>query len=309
MALEMKTIAAAGKVSEYHITGTEKIQLTLMNATADSHFSGQKVEVNGVELYYVQRGSGPHAVLCIPGALAPCEWSFASQLEHFGRENSDYKIIAFDPRGYGYSRPYDRKFTFKDGEHHLKTDAIDAYHLMKKLGFSTFSVLGWCDGGVTGIFLASLFPSAVVKLVLWGSRTYITEHDLKISEQLESIDGWGAKFLKAFVPVYGSVTELLAVYNPLADAMRAFCTFKKDGDICTKEMSSITCPTLILHGEMDAFTAVCHAKHMNTNIKESKLHIFNGGKHNLQMGKIQTLFNTVVETFLQTDSKQLCSGI
>ena len=262
--------------------------------------SGQKLQVNGEELYYIEKGKGSHAVLCIPGALSPCEWSFASQLEHFGRENSDYKIIAFDPRGYGYSRPYDRKFTFKDGEHHLKTDAIDAYHLMKKLGFSTFSVLGWCDGGVTGIFLTALFPSAVTKLVLWGSRTYITEHDVKTSEEFEKIDKWGVTFREAWLPVYGGASKIITLQKEFTAALNGFLAVSESSEICAREMSEIECPTLILHGEKDDVSPMYHAEHMNKSIKRSELQLLEDGKHTLQMGRTSKQFNRLVEEFLSS---------
>jgi len=45
------------------------------------------------------------------------------------------------PRGYGNSRPPDREYQLIT-EHHLKTDASDAYHLMTSLGYPQFSMLG-----------------------------------------------------------------------------------------------------------------------------------------------------------------------
>ena len=32
-----------------------------------------KVSVNGVELYYEKKGSGPHAIVCIPGVMGSTE--------------------------------------------------------------------------------------------------------------------------------------------------------------------------------------------------------------------------------------------
>ena len=42
--------------------------------------SQQTLTVNGVQLGYWKKGNGPHAILCIPGALAPSRWAFSSQL-------------------------------------------------------------------------------------------------------------------------------------------------------------------------------------------------------------------------------------
>ena len=88
------------------------------------------VQVNdGTQLYYEVRGTGSHALLCIPGALASSE-HFMPQLDYFGKEGSDFKIVAFDPRGYGSSRPAKR---YEENTNFLSSDAEDANALMQAL--------------------------------------------------------------------------------------------------------------------------------------------------------------------------------
>jgi valacyclovir hydrolase len=48
------------------------------------------------------------------------------------------------------------------------------------LKFDKFSILGWSDGGITGLILAALFPNSVQKLVVWGGNAYVTQKDLDI---------------------------------------------------------------------------------------------------------------------------------
>lgn len=290
-------------------THGETLRNTTNDANETSHYtktaqeSGQKIVVNGVELYYVLKGEGPHVILCIPGALAQCEWAFASQLEYFGSKGSGYTVIAYDLRGYGYSRPHDRycHLNFQDGQHYLKTDAIDAYHLMKKLGFSKFSVLGWCDGGVSAIYLAALYPSTVTKLVVWGSRAYLSECDLKTNEKY-SVSKWNAKIREALVQTYGTEHKLIQQYNMFKELLRAFLAASENGDICTKEMSEIKCPTLILHGEKDVFSPIYHADYIKRNIERSELHIISEGRHHLQMSPTNERFNSLTDEFLTKTS-------
>ena len=254
--------------------------------------------MNGGQLYYLQYGTGPHPILCIPGALAPCEWTFASQLEYFGREGSGYTIVAYDPRGYGNSRPPIREFKIQ-GEHHLKLDAKDGYHLMKTLGFSTFSVLGWCDGGVSVICLAAQFPAAVRKLVVWGSRTYLTEQDLKKSEEIEDVQRWAPHFHEGLIPVYGT-PKLSQMWHEFTDSLRTLRALKADGDVCTEELTKVRCSTLILHGERDFFSPQSHAECMNDHIDESQLYTISDGKHDLHMHPTNE-FNSVVDEYLNSD--------
>ena len=88
------------------------------------------------------RGNGPHAILCIPGALGTALTDFLSQLEYFGREGSEFTIVGMDPLGYGASRPPERKFLVEP-DHFLKIDALDGHALLQALSFKKFSVLGW----------------------------------------------------------------------------------------------------------------------------------------------------------------------
>ena len=253
----------------------------------------QKHLVNGIELHSTQNGRGPHPILCIPGALAPCQWTFSSQLEYFGREGRGYTIVAYDPRGYGNSRPPDREYQMIP-EHHLKADADDAYRLMKTLGYQQFSVLGWCDGGITAICLAAQFPDAIRNLVIWGSRTYLTKADVKLTEELEDLRRWNPRFREAFEAIYGE-PNLFPLWQKFTDSVRATYAWT-GGDVCTKEMTKVTCPTLILHGERDKFSLSSHAEYMKAHIAGSQLHTFADGRHDLQSCPG---FNSAVDNFLK----------
>ena len=93
------------------------------------------------------------------------------QIEIFSDKNEQFSVVGFNVRGYGESRPPTRAFQISPVRF-LKQDALNGHQLMLKLGFSQFSVLGWCDGGVSGIFMAALFPQSVKKLVIWGAKAF-----------------------------------------------------------------------------------------------------------------------------------------
>ena len=59
-------------------------------------------QVRGVRLYYEDHGHGPPLVL-IPGALGTAQSDFGPQLEQLPALG--VRVISFDPRGYGSSRP------------------------------------------------------------------------------------------------------------------------------------------------------------------------------------------------------------
>ena len=253
-----------------------------------------KVSVNGVELHCNIKGNGPNPLLCIPGSSAPSHWAFSSQFEYFGRSGSEYTVIAFDPRGYGYSNLVPRTYSMTP-EHHTKIDARDAHQIMKSLGYDKYFVLGWCDGGLSAIYLTALFPDAVKGVVLWGSRVRYTEYEVEIAVQ----DVSEFKYLPIFIPVYGSPSVLQAVWDEGDDCVRAMYKHLKDknGELCTEEMKQVSCPTLVLHGARDKVAILSQAQLIKESIPNSKLIVFDQGAHHLH-STLSEDFNRTVESFL-----------
>ena len=262
----------------------------------EEQFREVKVSVNGVELHCNIKGNGPNPLLCISGAATPSDWAFPSQLEYFGGSGSEYTVIAFDPRGYGCSKLAPRTFSITP-EHHTKIDARDAHQVMKSLGYDKYFVLGWCDGGITAIYLAALFPDAVKGLVLWGSRVRYTEYEVEMAESCRDVKKF--KDVAVFVLVYGSDSAFQVIWNKFNDSVHATYEHLKDknGELCTEEMRQVSCPTLVLHGARDNMATLSQAQLIKESIPNSKLIVFEG-THFIHM-RLSEDFNLTVENFLK----------
>ena len=269
-------------------------RLNMSQYTTQSYAESEKIEVNGVRLHYERRGAGPHAVLCIPGALGTAISDFSPQLEHFGSENSMYTIVGYDPRGYGASRPPNRTFQTSPEIFH-EVDAHDAHGLMKALGFSEFSILGWSDGGIAGVFLAANYPDSVKKLVVWGANAYVSTHDLELFEKTRDVGNWSRRMRQPLEATYGS--DFQRLWSNWIDSMKTVYSSKKDANVCMEELVHVQCPTLILHGEKDPLCPQFHAECLQEHIPSSHLHLFPNGKHNIHLRFAQE-FNTIVDQFL-----------
>ena len=107
----------------FNNNNNNNIIIIIMNQSGSS----KSVTVrNGHQLHYQLRGNGPHAILCIPGALGTALIHFLPQLEYFGREGSGFTFVCMEPLGYGASRPPECEFVIKpDHEFFLKMDALD----------------------------------------------------------------------------------------------------------------------------------------------------------------------------------------
>lgn len=138
------------------------------------------VNNNNYNINYVKAGNGDRAVLLMPGALGTAWTDFKPQIDKLPKLLPDHSIIAWDPPGYGRSKPPDRDFS----GNFFETDAIVAKHFVEKLNFKKFSILGWSDGGITGMLIAARYPDVIDKLVIWGANAYIIPDEVEIYESM-----------------------------------------------------------------------------------------------------------------------------
>ena len=71
----------------------------------------------------------------------------------------------------------------------------------------------------------------------------------------------------------------------------------RGGDICVSEAKSITCPTLVVHGQKDPLVPDFHPEFLHANIRGSKLHLMPEGRHNIHL-RYADEFNSLVRNFL-----------
>lgn len=86
---------------------------------------------DGVELHYLEAGSGPTLVF-VPGWTMPA-WIWEAQLEHFA---GTYRVVALDPRGQGHSQKPTHGY-------HAARRARDIFELLDHLGGEPAVVVGW----------------------------------------------------------------------------------------------------------------------------------------------------------------------
>ncbi|CAL8394537.1 unnamed protein product [Boreogadus saida] len=254
-----------------------------------SSVTAGRQHINGVQLYYEKTGIGKHAVLLIPGALGSTLTDFGPQLKSLNKEM--FTIVGFDPRGYGRSRPPERDFPLN----FFERDAKDAVDLMKALGFSRFSLLGWSDGGITGLVLAARNPELIHKMVVWGSNAYVSQQDLSIYHAISDVSKWSARMRKPMEDMYGAEV-FPKIWKAWVDGISQF-THRPEGSICMELLPHICCPSLIIHGEKDPMVPSFHPQYLLKHIKGSRLHVNPEGKHNLHL-RFATKFNKMVEDFL-----------
>jgi valacyclovir hydrolase len=221
--------------------------------------------VGDVELAYSRCGTGP-AVLCIPGAMGTASTDFAPQLQAL---SAAHTVVAFDPRGYGRSRPPARDFP--DGFY--ERDARDGAGLMRALGFAEngYSVLGWSDGANSAIHLAACFPDEVHKLVVWGANTRLNQDDIDAFNATRDVKTtWSKRQRETMSAVYG-LDGLQEMWSAGCDAWERIVA-ESDGNVCGAEAALVRCPTFVLHGAKDPMIYPEHPRELVATIGPTLRH-------------------------------------
>jgi valacyclovir hydrolase len=241
-----------------------------------------KIEVNGINLYYEKRGRGERVVLLLPGALGTCGTHFNAQYE--GLDMDKLTLVCWDPPGYGKSRPPQRDYV-----DFYRKDAVLATELMRKLGYDKYSVVGFSDGGRTGLIMAADNPETVQKAVAWGCNAYITKEEKDVLKKLVDIELWSDSVREPLEAIYGD--DLQTIWSRLMDAYLLM------DDILCKDLPKIQCPVFIFHGERDVMVRKIHPDYFKANIKKCRVHRFPYGPHNCHEACSKE-FNQLLTEFL-----------
>ena len=134
-------------------------------AENDNPPAGRFLEVNGVRLHYVERGSGAPVVL-LHGNGSMIQDFKSSGLIDLASKN--YRVIVFDRPGFGHSdRPHNVVWTPA-----AQAELIDS--ALQRLGVSHAIVLGHSWGASVAVALALKYPKLVQGLVLASGYYYPT---------------------------------------------------------------------------------------------------------------------------------------
>ena len=250
-----------------------------------------RVAVGDTELAYSRCGEGP-PLLCMPGAMGAAETDFGPQLAELSVAHT---VIAFDPRGYGRSRPPARDFP--DGFY--ERDARDGAGVMAALGLAEggYGVLGWSDGGNSAVHLAALYPDEVTKLVVWGANTCLNQGDIDAFNATRDVaTQWSKRQREAMSAVYG-LEGLQDMWSAGCDAWERIVV-EGDGNVCGAQAKLVRCPAFVLHGKKDPMVYPEHPRELVESIgSKARFYEFEEGKHNIHL-RFADEFNEMVLEFL-----------
>jgi pimeloyl-ACP methyl ester carboxylesterase len=223
-----------------------------MNIPGDNDMVGNVANINGIKIYYEIYGSGEPLLL-----LHGNQQAIGVYKEQIAEFSKYYKVIAVDTRGQGKSTTDEKSYTYN-------LFADDMNQLLNHLNIDNANIVGWSDGGNTGLIMAMKYPSKVKKLVTMGACIFIdnTVVQKKVLRQVNKI----IKTLKKDTTKANLNT--IRLYTLLITEPRN----------SFEELKTITCPVLVMAGQNDIINAA-HTKAIAAIIMHSQLLIASKETH------------------------------
>jgi pimeloyl-ACP methyl ester carboxylesterase len=230
-----------------------------------------RVKLKTTTLYYETYGSGEPLLLLHGNSQSI--YAFTYQIGDFSKK---YEVIAVDTRGQG------RSTDETTGPLSYDLFADDMKQLLDSLHIAKTNILGWSDGGNTGLIMALKYPEYVNKLAVMGANLFPTTEAVTDS-------------------ILEQVREGIAYRKTRTDAqskmgVRLFTMLLNEPHLTFDDMKNIKCPVLIMAGEHDMILEK-HTRAIAAAIPHSKLIVFKGATHGAPV-EFPAEFNAAVLSFL-----------
>lgn len=225
--------------------------------------TGHSIQINDIEMYYEEYGTGKPLVLLHGFGGCTQNWHpFTAELSKY------YRLIVADLRGHGYSTNPENTFTHQEA-------ANDVFCLLEKLGIGNFSAMGMSTGGMTLLHMATSQPGRIDSMVLISATSHFPDLAKAIMRRVSfNTMPPDVKEMYRECAKRGDeqIHQLTAQFNALA---------KNDDDMnfTAQSLATINARTLIIHGDRDNFFPVEIPVNMYRSIPKSELWIIPGGDH------------------------------
>ncbi len=188
--------------------------------------AGKYLDTRGVKLYYEVYGAG-EPLLMLHGNGGSIK-SFMYQIPYFSK---NYKVIAVDSRAQGNSADLNDSLSFE-------MMADDFSSLLDELHIDSCNVLGWSDGGITGLLMAIRHPGKVKKLAITGANLW---------PDSTAIGGVEYQWGMSYYDTLGKMPQTPQTINTRKLVkLDAF-----EPHITRGQLQQIKCPTLVIGGDHD----------------------------------------------------------
>jgi pimeloyl-ACP methyl ester carboxylesterase len=281
--------------------------------------SSGKTPANGLNIYYEAFGDPTHpAVLLIMGLASQSLNWFPYFYEPIAQQN--YYVIRFDNRDIGLSDRIDPT-AWTTNPYTLEDMAKDTIGLLDTLNIKTAHIIGASMGGMIAQRIAISHPTYVLSLTsmlssaaanslgfkpsLLPNFDHTQPPPLEIQLQIwKMLAGSGFTFDESlYRDLYHQGFEIRAGYNPNC-IIQQLTAIQLSGSRM-QELSSITVPTLVVHGTEDPLISESHAALYAQQIPNATYLTLNRVGHEIPEGICPTLLPAIFDLFSKSSIPQL----
>jgi pimeloyl-ACP methyl ester carboxylesterase len=262
-------------------------------AERDNPPAGRFVEINGVRLHYVERGTGEPLVLLHGNGSMVQDFESSGLLDMAAQK---YRVIAFDRPGFGHSeRPRSTVWTPQ-----AQADLIHA--ALTKIGVTRAIVLGHSWGASVAVALAQKHPQAVAGLVLASGYYYPSARADVVFASGPAVPVAGDVMRYTLAPILGRAMwplVLRKIFGP-APTPRKFAGFPKEMALRPSQIrataaesalmipnafrmqgdyADLKMPVVIVSGDDDRLIDVDQSARLHEEIAQSSFHRVRGAGH------------------------------
>ena len=222
--------------------------------------NGKYLDIQNAKIYYESYGTGEPLIL-----LHGNNGSISDFYKLIPNLAKNFNVITIDTRGQG------RSTDLTTSDYNYELFAADLLEVVQHLGLKKINILGWSDGGNTGLIFNSKHPEFVSKLVTIGANLNpkgVKEDLIKVFQNQISEQKGNQRLIK------------LMLNHP---------------NITTNELRKIQNPVLIVAGSDDVIKEE-HTELIHKSITGSELEIMSNATHYIpfeqpdKLSKIITMF-------------------
>lgn len=269
-----KGINTAGKSDDNNdskLTDEEKNLVTFYEAREDAKNTiygknpeGKFINLHDANIYYEEYGTGEPLIL-LEGNNGIIS-DFYHQISYFSKY---FHVIAIDTRNQGKSQDFSKV------NYGYEKLADDLFQVINQIKLQKVNILGWSDGGITGLLFNSKNPKMVNKLVVIGANT-----------NPQAIDD---TFISSVKKRFENSTDILE--------KRRLNLMINHPNIQANDLKKIENPVLVIAGSND-LVKIENTKLIHKNLPNSKLLVVPDTTHNVPLEK-PNIVNEQIFNFLK----------
>lgn len=289
-----------------------------METKQEMSITVKRIEVNGTNLTYIEKGGGGEAVVFIHGAVSDYR-TWAQQLDEF---SAGYRAVSYSRR---FHQPNEKALS--DSVYSRASHAADLIEFLSALGLEKAHLVGHSYGASIALMAALERPRLVASLVLAEPSPFpdlLNEDGLRhLSAQKAGFDtamrlariGDKRAAVREFLHTVVGIDVLVllpearrAVVLENADTLPPMLRTYYDAPPLDREkLKSLNVPALLITGELSPRIARLSNEAINNCLPNSRIAVLKGASHGLQMENPKG-FNQLVGDFLAENKISAPSG-